>query len=295
MKKNEKKITGIRIDKLIDIANRLRTSKSKINVRATHENIEEWLDKTIHIENQCAFSYNDLRELIKAPSDKAPKWSEEAYSQLSEWAEAQAWDQSSTKLWLNELQKIPDPIYIALKDFLNVTEYNENHFMVRLPGTYRVYLKSVTIADSYYVGKACLWRSAKSGALMCEILLKNKNISAKKTQNTAYQPIQFRPLTYHFNGAVVYRSGRVFMVTRYASSNSIHCIYLDDRNLRDEEGVAIMKGYFTGSLDDNIYSRKILFERVDHEMISDEMLDLYPKSCLPELVTEYLDNDSSKN
>jgi len=53
---------------------------------------------------------------------------------------------------------------------------------------------------------------------------------------------------------------------------NIKLVNLDDRNLRENDNVAIMKGYFTGALDDGCHSRKVLFERY-HQNISESSLN----------------------
>lgn len=230
-------------------------------------------------------SYQKWNRLLGNPSELARNLKPSHYAMMKEFLEAQGLEQAKHPDSV-KVGNIENYMFFALQNFLNVGENTVENFLRRLPGEYRVYMKSSSMPDKYFLGKASLQK--QNGALVVNIRLVNRN----KPKNT--KTLAFREIVYEFDGAAVYRSGNVVMVTRHASGNTLHTIYLDDRNLRGKNGVAIMKGSFTGALDDGCHARKILFERHEPKNADDQIEeDMLDKDEIPEIVCNYLDYPES--
>ena len=185
---------------------------------------------------------------------------------------------------INRIKNIEDHLYHSLINYMEVHTDTEINMRNRVPGIYRVYRRSSVVPNKYLIGLSNIYYDVNSLAICSKEIFKYGGDSEERK-------IKFRPLTDEYNGYLSRKNKKYFIIAKDKSCSSLRITLLTDI-FREEKKVTTMGGVVAGLLGQHSFATPVFYERFEEEeSVLYDMLGVYEREMLPDIVLAYLDRD----
>jgi hypothetical protein len=202
----------------------------------------------------------------------------------------------SARDYLRKVKEIPEYLYHALLAFYNVRRGTEQDTISLTQGLWRVYRPSVSVPEKYVVGMASIQFDSNSKALFVREFYRGKG-----DDENSDKKLKVRPRHSELFGYLCRKKQKYFIISCDKAKTSAQMTYLPHPSrepLADGEGDAVvtMLGTVIGVYANHVFTSRVYYERFDgSEDELKEMLDLYERKDIPDIVCAALDNRQRSN
>jgi hypothetical protein len=197
----------------------------------------------------------------------------------------------SERNFLREIRDIPDFLYHSLLAFYNIRSDTEKDTIELTSGLWRIYRPSISAPEKYVIGMANIQYDAQSKALTV-----TESYRGKGDSDDCDKKIKMRSRYQEWFGYLCRKKQKYFIISRDKAVTSTQMTYLPHPSREplpngNKTSVVTMSGTIIGVYANHVFTSRVYYERFDgsqHELM--EMLDLYDKKDIPEIVCAELDN-----
>lgn len=241
---------------------------------------------------RIGFTYTDnakFSKLIRHTEKTWSSWNEADFNRAKDYIDKRnLW---TSRNYTREIINTPDYLYHALIAFYNV-KYGTEQDTIRLTeGLWRVYRPSVSVPEKYVVGMAKIEFNDSNKSLQVYECYRGKG-----DDDDSDKKIKMRSRYSELEGFLCRKKQKCFIISRDKAVTAAQMTYLPHPSREpqpDGEGdaVATMSGTVIGVYANHVFTSRIYYERFDgSEQELRDMLDLYEKKDIPDIVCAELDN-----